>query len=61
MYLSGGDCVSTRMLLANAGVLGVVMGILGAIGLVSLLGVNFVSLVATMPFLTLGKYANRKS
>ncbi|BFY99213.1 hypothetical protein BsWGS_02253 [Bradybaena similaris] len=51
---SGGDCVSTRMLLANAGVLGVVVGILGAIGLVSLLGINFVSLVATMPFLTLG-------
>ncbi|CAG5117286.1 unnamed protein product, partial [Candidula unifasciata] len=51
---SGGDCVSSRMLLANAGVLGVVMGILGAIGLVALCGVNFVSIVATMPFLTLG-------
>ncbi|BFZ24035.1 hypothetical protein BsWGS_27076 [Bradybaena similaris] len=51
---SGGDAVSSRMMLANAGVFGVVVGIIGAIGVVSLSGVNYVSLVGTMPFLTLG-------
>ncbi|CAL1542954.1 unnamed protein product [Lymnaea stagnalis] len=51
---SGGDCVSTRALLANAGVLAALFGIMGAFGLITLLGVQFVNIVGVMPFLTLG-------
>ncbi|CAG5117285.1 unnamed protein product [Candidula unifasciata] len=51
---SGGDCVSSRVLLSCTGVVGVLFGIIGAFGLVTLCGVNFVSIVGTMPFLTLG-------
>ncbi|CAG5117284.1 unnamed protein product [Candidula unifasciata] len=51
---SGGDCVTSRMLLANAGVLAVGFGIIGSIGLVLFCKVQFVSIVGTMPFLTLG-------
>ncbi|CAG5115926.1 unnamed protein product, partial [Candidula unifasciata] len=51
---SGGDCVSTRALMANAGVIGVVFGIMGAFGVVTLCGVPFVNIVGVMPFLTLG-------
>ncbi|XP_059176699.1 patched domain-containing protein 3-like [Physella acuta] len=51
---SGGDCVSTRALLANAGVLAALLGIMGAFGLITLVGVKFVNIVGVMPFLTLG-------
>ncbi|KAH9515406.1 hypothetical protein Btru_014375 [Bulinus truncatus] len=51
---AGGDCVSTRALLANAGVLAAGLGIMGAFGLVTFCGVRFVNIVGVMPFLTLG-------
>ncbi|RUS69750.1 hypothetical protein EGW08_022489 [Elysia chlorotica] len=51
---SGGDCVSTRALLANAGVLATGLGIFGAFGLMSASGVSFVNISGIMPFLTLG-------
>ncbi|XP_055886577.1 patched domain-containing protein 3-like isoform X2 [Biomphalaria glabrata] len=51
---AGGDCVSTRALLANAGVVAAAVGIMGAFGLVTLTGVRFVNMVGIMPFLTLG-------
>ncbi|XP_012938836.1 patched domain-containing protein 3 [Aplysia californica] len=51
---SGGDCVSTRALLANAGVVAALLGTLGAFGLITLIGVRFVNIVGVMPFLTLG-------
>ncbi|KAH9515398.1 hypothetical protein Btru_014364, partial [Bulinus truncatus] len=51
---AGGDCVSTRALLANAGVLAAGLGIMGAFGLVTICGVRFVNIVGVMPFLTLG-------
>ncbi|BFY99214.1 hypothetical protein BsWGS_02254 [Bradybaena similaris] len=51
---TGGDCVSSRILLANAGVIAVGFGIMGASGLVSLCGVEFINFFALMPLLTLG-------
>ncbi|KAH9515405.1 hypothetical protein Btru_014373 [Bulinus truncatus] len=51
---TGGDCVSTRALLANAGVVAAGVGIMGAFGLVTFSGVHFVNMVGIMPFLTLG-------
>ncbi|GFN74615.1 patched domain-containing protein 3 [Plakobranchus ocellatus] len=50
----GGDCVSTRALLANGGVLATILGITGAFGVISAAGVQFVNVVGVMPFLTLG-------
>ncbi|PVD22816.1 hypothetical protein C0Q70_16072 [Pomacea canaliculata] len=51
---SGGDCVSTRALLANAGVVAATMGILASFGLFSFIGVQFVNIVGVVPFLILG-------
>ncbi|XP_012938856.1 patched domain-containing protein 3 [Aplysia californica] len=51
---SGGDCLSTRALLANGGVVASLLGTLGALGLVTLIGVRYVNIVGVMPFLTLG-------
>ncbi|KAK7501184.1 hypothetical protein BaRGS_00007669 [Batillaria attramentaria] len=51
---SGGDCVSTRALLANAGVLAAGMGIMAAFGLLSFVGVHFVNICGVVPFLVLG-------
>ncbi|KAK3767199.1 hypothetical protein RRG08_018069 [Elysia crispata] len=51
---TGGDCVSTRALLANAGVLATVLGIFAAFGFISAIGVRFVNIVSVMPFLALG-------
>lgn len=47
--------MSTRALLANAGVVAAAVGIMGAFGLVTLTGVRFVNMVGIMPFLTLGE------
>lgn len=52
---SGGNPVSTRAMLANAGVLAAGLGIVGSLGLVSLCGVKFVNLVGVMPFLIIGR------
>lgn len=52
---SGGNPVSTRAMLANAGVLAAGLSVVGSLGLVSLCGVKFVSLVGIMPFLIIGK------
>ncbi|KAL8580373.1 hypothetical protein ACOMHN_037472 [Nucella lapillus] len=54
MVSSGGDCVSTRALLANAGVLAATMGIMACFGLFGFLGIKFVNIVGVVPFLVLG-------
>ncbi|KAK7088494.1 hypothetical protein V1264_022407 [Littorina saxatilis] len=54
MVTAGGDCVSSRALLALGGVLAAVLGIFGSLGLIGLLGVPFVNIVGCMPFLVLG-------
>ncbi|XP_076441426.1 patched domain-containing protein 3-like [Babylonia areolata] len=54
MVSSGGDCVSTRALLANAGVLAATMGIMACFGLFAFVGVQFVNIVGVVPFLVLG-------
>ncbi|XP_069116342.1 patched domain-containing protein 3-like [Argopecten irradians] len=51
---SGGDCVSDRQNLGRAGVFATCFAILGAFGLVSLTGVDFVTIVGTLPFLIIG-------
>lgn len=48
-------CVSDRQNLSRAGVLAAVFAILGSFGTVSACGLDFVSIVGTMPFLILGK------
>ncbi|XP_070195831.1 patched domain-containing protein 3-like [Littorina saxatilis] len=50
----GGDVVSTRALLAIAGVLATALGILGAIGFLCLLGVDFAIINFVVPFLLIG-------
>ena len=52
----GGNCVSNRMMLGQAGVFATVLSILGSFGLMSAIGVKFVNLVGIMPFLLIGKY-----
>ncbi|OWF51348.1 patched domain-containing protein 3-like [Mizuhopecten yessoensis] len=51
---SGGDCVSDRQNLGRAGVVATGIAILGGFGLVSAVGVKFVSIVGTLPFLIIG-------
>ena len=56
----GGDCVSTRAVLAIAGVVAALLGTLGALGLLTLTGPRYVDIVGIMPFLLLGKHVNSK-
>ncbi|XP_033734656.1 patched domain-containing protein 3-like [Pecten maximus] len=51
---SGGDCVSDRQNLGRAGVFATCFAILGSFGLISVIGVKFVSIVGTLPFLIIG-------
>ena len=51
---SGGNCVSTRMLLAQAGILAALLAILASFGLLSMCGLQFVDIGGVMPFLVLG-------
>ncbi|XP_033734653.1 patched domain-containing protein 3-like [Pecten maximus] len=50
----GGDCVSDRQNLGRAGVLATCIAVLGSFGFVSAIGVKFVSIVGTLPFLIIG-------
>ncbi|KAK2145475.1 hypothetical protein LSH36_679g01017 [Paralvinella palmiformis] len=50
---SGGNWVSTRMLLAQAGILAALLAILATFGLLSLCGMLFVDICGVMPFLVL--------
>lgn len=52
---TGGNCVSTRSMLAFGGVLAAGLGIVGAMGLLCLCGVKFVSITGVIPFLIIGK------
>ncbi len=52
---SGGNWVSTRTLLAQAGILAALLAILAAFGLLSMAGMVFVDICGVMPFLILGK------
>ncbi|XP_069116335.1 patched domain-containing protein 3-like [Argopecten irradians] len=51
---SGGDCVSDRQNLGRAGVLATCIAVLGSFGFVSAIGIKFVSIVGTLPFLIIG-------
>ena len=53
---TGGDWVSTRMLLGWAGIIAALLGILASFGLLCLCGVEFVDTCGVMPFLILGEY-----
>ena len=55
----GGDWVSTRLLLALAGILAALLAIMASFGLLSLLGLEFVDICGVMPFLILGEYSPR--
>ncbi|ELT98645.1 hypothetical protein CAPTEDRAFT_154215 [Capitella teleta] len=52
---SGGDWVSTRMLLAQAGVVAALLAIMASFGLLCMCGLVFVDICGVMPFLVLGK------
>lgn len=54
IVVSGGDVVSTRAVLAIAGVLAAGLGIWGSLGMMSLCGVKYINIVGTMPFLIIG-------
>lgn len=54
---SGGNWVSTRTLLAQAGILAALLAILATFGLLSLCGMLFVDICGVMPFLVLGMCA----
>ena len=51
---SGGDWVSTRLLLGGAGILAALLAIAASFGLLSLLGLEYVDICGVMPFLILG-------
>ena len=53
---SGGNWVSSRMVLAQAGIVAALLSILASFGLVSLCGLKFVDLCGVMPFMVLGKW-----
>lgn len=55
---AGGNWVSTRVLLAQAGLLAALLAILASFGLLSMCGMKFVDICGVMPFLVLGKYLN---
>lgn len=52
---SGGDWVSTRILLGWAGIVAALLGILASFGLLCLCGLKFVDICGVMPFLILGR------
>lgn len=52
----GGDWVSSRMVLACAGVFAALLAILATSGLLSMCGIAFVDICGVMPFLVLGGY-----
>lgn len=58
--LMGGNCVSNRYNLGMVGVLSTGLAIVAALGIVSAVGVKFVGIVGTMPFLIIGKYSGNK-
>ncbi|XP_033733469.1 patched domain-containing protein 3-like [Pecten maximus] len=51
---SGGNCVSDRQNLGRAGVFATCFAIIGSFGLMGVIGVKFVSIVGTLPFLIIG-------
>lgn len=53
---SGGDWVSTRMLLAQAGVVAALLAIMASFGLLCMCGLVFVDICGVMPFLVLGEF-----
>ena len=53
---AGGNWVSTRVLLAQAGLLAALLAILASFGLLSLCGMKFVDICGVMPFLVLGEF-----
>ena len=53
---AGGNWVSTRVLLAQAGLLAALLAILASFGLLSMCGMKFVDICGVMPFLVLGDY-----
>lgn len=54
LVTAGGDAVSTRCVLAFAGVLAAALGILASVGLLSLCGFKFSNIVGIMPYLIIG-------
>ena len=50
----GGNWVSTRVLLAQAGIMAALLSILASFGLLSICGLKFVDICGVMPFLVLG-------
>ena len=56
---SGGNLVSTRRMLAFAGILAANLGIVGSMGLLSACGVKFVNIVGVVPFLIVGEFSIR--
>ncbi len=51
---AGGNWVSTRVLLAQAGLIAALLAILASFGLLSMCGMKFVDICGVMPFLVLG-------
>ncbi len=51
---AGGNWVSTRVVLAQAGLLAALLAILASFGLLSMCGMKFVDICGVMPFLVLG-------
>ncbi len=51
----GGNWVSTKVLLAHAGIIAALLAILASFGLLSMCGMKFVDTCGVMPFLVLGK------
>lgn len=52
----GGNWVSTRMLLSQAGVMAALLGIMASFGLLCMCGLVFVDICGVMPFLVLGRH-----
>lgn len=52
----GGNWVSTRVILALAGILAALLAILASFGLLAMCGMKFVDICGVMPFLVLGKW-----
>ena len=55
---AGGNWVSTRVLLAQAGLIAALLAILASFGLLSMCGMKFVDICGVMPFLVLGQFCS---